>query len=140
MYILSNNTYTFEQFSNASTDMDAMLKDIKTQSHLKPGQKGTKRLLEKYGDSLLCVRYRYDEKRGVRLKTVEIIVEEKPFRPSLRYRDGDIVAVIVSFTENILRDKLKVAGGRWDPEKKVWHVLYGSIRGDTELEERILPD
>ena len=120
--------------------MDAMLKDIKTQSHLKPGQKGTKRLLEKYGDSLLCVRYRYDEKRGVRLKTVEIIVEEKPFRPSLRYRDGDIVAVIVSFTENILRDKLKVAGGRWDPEKKVWHVLYGSIRGDTELEERILPD
>ena len=140
MYILSNNTYTFEQFSNASTDMDAMLKDIKTQSHLKPGQKGTKRLLEKYGDSLLCVRYRYDEKRGVRLKTVEIIVEEKPFRPSLRYRDGDIVAVIVSFTENILRDKLKVAGGRWDPEKKVWHVLYGSIRGDTDLEERILPD
>jgi len=140
VYILSNNTYTFEQFSNASTDMDAMLKDIKTQSHLKPGQKGTKRLLEKYGDSLLCVRYRYDEKRGVRLKTVEIIVEEKPFRPSLRYRDGDIVAVIVSFTENILRDKLKVAGGRWDPEKKVWHVLYGSIRGDTDLEERILPD
>ena len=42
--------------------------------------------------------------------------------------------------ENILRDKLKVAGGRWDPEKKVWHVLYGSIRGDTDLEERILPD
>ena len=120
--------------------MDAMLKDMKTQSHLKPGQKGTKRLFEKYGDSLLCVRYRYDEKRGVRLKTVEIIVEEKPCRPSLRYHDEDVVSVIVSFTENILRDKLKVAGGRWDPEKKVWHVLYGPIRGDTELEERILPD
>lgn len=120
--------------------MDAMLKDMKTQSHLKPGQKGTKRLVEKFGDSLLCVRYRYDEKRGVRLKTVEIIVEEKPFRPSRHYRDEDIVAVIVSFTENILRDKLKAAGGRWDPVKKVWQVLYSSIRGDTELEERILPD
>jgi len=54
--------------------MDAMLKDMKTQTHLKPGKKRTKRLLEKYGDSLLCVRYRYDEKRGIRLKTVEIIL------------------------------------------------------------------
>ncbi len=42
-----------------------MLKDMKTQTHLKPGQKGTKRLLEKYGDTLVCVRYRYDERRGV---------------------------------------------------------------------------
>jgi hypothetical protein len=57
----------------------------------------------------------------------------------MRYRDEDVVAVIVSFSENALRDKLKTAGGRWDPEKKVWHVLYGSIRGDIELEERILP-
>jgi len=92
-----------------------MLKDMKTQTHLKPGQKGTKHLVEKYGESLLCVRYRYDEKRGVRLKTVEIVVEENPFRPSLRYRDEYVVAVVVSFTENALRDKLKVAGGRWDP-------------------------
>lgn len=121
-------------------DTDTMLKDMKTQTHLKPGQKGTKRLLEKYGESLLCVRYRYDEKRGVRLKTVEIIVEETVVKASLQYRDKDVVALIVSFTEHVLRDKLKVAGGRWDPEKKVWHILYGSIRGDTQLEERILPD
>ncbi|WP_012645355.1 hypothetical protein [Geotalea daltonii] len=32
-----------------------MLKDMKTQTHLKPGQKGTKRLVEKYGESLLCI-------------------------------------------------------------------------------------
>ncbi len=117
-----------------------MLKDMKTQTHLKPGQKGTKRLHEKYGDSLLCVRYRYDEKRGVRLKTVEIIVEESVVKASLRYRNEDVVAVVVSFAENLLRDRLKVAGGKWDHEKKVWHVLYGSIRGDSKLEERILPD
>lgn len=119
---------------------NSLLKDMRTQTHLKPGQKGTKSLVEKYGNSLLCVRYRYDEIRGVRLKTVEIVVDEKSYKPPLRYRDEDVVAVIVSFTENVLRDKLKVAGGRWDPEKKVWHVLYGSIRGDTGLEERILPD
>jgi hypothetical protein len=53
-----------------------MLKNIKADTHLKPGQKGTKALLEQYGDKLLCVRYRYDEKRQVRIKTVELIVSE----------------------------------------------------------------
>jgi hypothetical protein len=38
-----------------------MLKDMKAYAHLKPGQKGTQRLQKKYGDALLCVRYRYDE-------------------------------------------------------------------------------
>lgn len=88
-----------------------MLKDMKTQTHLKPGQKGTKRLVEKFGDSLLCVRYRYDECRGVRLKTVEIVVEEKACKPSLRHRDEDIVPIIVAYTEKVLRDKLNAAGG-----------------------------
>jgi hypothetical protein len=42
-----------------------MLKEMKSHCHLKPGQKGTKRLVEQYGESLLRVRYRYDETRGV---------------------------------------------------------------------------
>lgn len=115
-----------------------MLKDMKTQTHLKPGQNGTKRLLDKYGESLLCVRYRFDEKRGVRLKTVEIVVEEKPFKSAFRFRDEDIVSVIAAFTEKALREKLKCVGARWNPEEKLWRVPYGSIRGNAELEERIL--
>jgi len=83
-----------------------LLKDMKTHTHLKPGQKGTKRLVEKFGDSLICVRYRYDESRGVRLKTVEIVVEEKPWKSSFHFRDEDIVKVIVAFTEKTLRDTL----------------------------------
>ena len=55
-----------------------MLKDMKSYAHLKPGQKGTMRLVKEYGKALLCVRYRYDEARNVKLKTVEIIVDEKP--------------------------------------------------------------
>ncbi|WP_243374876.1 hypothetical protein [Geotalea sp. SG265] len=89
-----------------------MFKDMKTQTHLKPGQKGTKRLVEQYGESLLCVRYRYDEKRGIRLKTVEIIVEEKAGKRSPRHHDEDVVPVVVAYTEKALRDKLKAAGGR----------------------------
>lgn len=113
---------------------------MKTQTHLKPGQKGTKRLVEKYGDALLCVRYRYDEKRGVKLKTVELVVEEKTVKPDSHFRDEDTVAVIVAYTETSLRDRLKAAGGRWCPAEKLWRVRYGAIKGDTDLTSRILPD
>lgn len=48
---------------------------MKTRLILKPGQPGTKRLVEKYGDYLLCVRFKYDAESRQRLKTVELIVE-----------------------------------------------------------------
>lgn len=117
-----------------------MLRDMKTRIHLKPGQKGTKRLVEQFGERLLCVRYRYDEKRQVKMKTVEIVVEERPWQTSLQFRDGDMVSVIVAYNEKALRDRLKAAGGRWTPKEKLWHVPFGAIRGDAELEERILKD
>ncbi len=112
-----------------------MLKDMKTRCHLKPGQKGTRRLLEQYGKSLVCVRYRYDESRGVRLKTIEIVVEEKPWRQS-RFKDGDIVPVLVGYDETELRERLRKMRARWSPEEKLWFVPYRLIRG-TELEKRI---
>lgn len=96
------------------------------------------RLVEKYGDALLCVRYRYDELRDVRLKTVEIIVEERPGKAAPRLRDSDPVIVQVPFTMPELRERLKSVGARWDVNEKVWRVRYGLIRGDEELEERIV--
>lgn len=113
-----------------------MLKDMKSYNHLKPGQKGTRRLVEKFGDALLCVRYRYDEKRGVRLKTVEIVVEEKPV-DSPRFKDGDVVPVSVNFEEMELREQLRSMRARWDAQSKVWFVPYRLIRG-TPLESRII--
>jgi hypothetical protein len=114
-----------------------MLKDMKSHTHLKPGQRGTKKLVERYGDALLCVRYRTDVKRGVTLKTVELIVEELPLR-GRQFRDEEIVSLIVAYGETTLRDRLKAAGGRWNPADKLWKVSYGAIRGNAELEERIL--
>jgi hypothetical protein len=46
-----------------------LLKEMKSYCHLKPGQNGTKRLVEEYGEMLLYVRYRYDEVRRIRVKT-----------------------------------------------------------------------
>jgi len=85
------------------------------------------------------VRYRYDEARGIRLKTVELIVEEKLWQPVQRLRDEDMVPVLVNYTEKALRDKMKASGGKWNPEEKLWYVPYGTIRG-TDLENRIMMD
>ena len=112
-----------------------MLKEMKSYAHLKPGQKGTKRLVEQFGDKLLCVRYRYDEQRGVRLKTVEIVVDEKPLTAP-RFKDSDMVPVSVAFDETVFRDRLRKMRARWDPQVKLWFVPYRLIRG-TDLETRI---
>ena len=113
-----------------------MMKDMKSYCHLKPGQNGTKRLVEQYGEALLCVRYRYDANRGVRLKTIELVVEEKPWQPPFRFKDDDIAPVVIGFNEIALRDKLRKLRATWDPHEKLWLVRFGLIRG-TELETRI---
>jgi hypothetical protein len=45
-----------------------------------PGDKGTLKPYQEFGDSLVCVRYRYNAERNRRIKTVEIVIEEVPWR------------------------------------------------------------
>ena len=116
-----------------------MLKEMKTYGHLKPGQKGTQRLVPRFGEALVCVRYRYDERTGDNLTTAEIIVDRRP-RSAGRPRDTDMVAVAVSYSETELREKLKTAGGRWNSKERVWRVGFEAIRGDKKLVERIIKE
>ncbi len=44
---------------------------------LQAGGRGTRRWQAVYGEKLLNVRYRYDGIQGIRVTTVEVIVEEK---------------------------------------------------------------
>ncbi|MEW6131480.1 MAG: hypothetical protein AB1757_30910 [Acidobacteriota bacterium] len=104
---------------------------------LKPGQGGTKRLLESYGERLLCVRYRYDREKQKRYKTVELIVEEKEWHPQKRaYRANSIVGVKVALREKELQNRIRRAGGKWNHEKQVWELRYdAAVR--LALEKRI---
>lgn len=52
---------------------------MRTRLTLAPGANGTKKLMERYGTRLVCVRYRYDDERRRRIKTVELIEEESPW-------------------------------------------------------------
>jgi hypothetical protein len=117
-----------------------MLKHMKTHKHLKPGENGTLRLVERFGDTLLCVRYRYDAIRDVRIKTAEIIVDERPGKGVPRIRETDTVLVQVPFSMKALRDRLKGVGAKWDPVQKLWRVRWGLIRGDRELMERVVKE
>ncbi len=111
-----------------------------TRLKLKPGQKGTKALVEKYGSDLVCVRYRYDEASRTRIKTVELIEEKKelPAR-QLRRADEALVPVQVAYGELELGKMARRLGGKWDPAGKLWYIRYGQIKG-TELEAHMVLD
>jgi uncharacterized protein YqiB (DUF1249 family) len=117
----------------------------RARSKLKPGQPGTRKLVEQYGDRLLCVRYRYDVLKRRRYTTAEIIVDESDWdpMPSATAR-RERVAVRIEVQEVKLREKVKAAGGRWDPERRVWHlpmeqVLQLGLDGRVAKDKPIAP-
>jgi hypothetical protein len=106
---------------------------------LLPGVNGTKALLRKYGDQLVCVRYRYDNKKLKRYKTIEIIVEEKDWVPATISYPEKRVFVRIGYGEAELRELIKHNGGYWNPDKKAWHLSYRNVV-ELGLEKRILDD
>ena len=107
---------------------------MRTLKTLKPGKRGTRDLLNRYGESLLYVRYRCDEATGERLKTVELVVQRRcpareahvpaPGAPGVRA--GGVgrrrVALSIGLRERDLQRRVKSAGGLWDPGRRVWFL------------------
>jgi hypothetical protein len=110
---------------------------MKTRLILKAGQRGTKNLVERYGDALLCVRFRYDAELRQRLKTIELIVERTEWTPPPpRYTADTLVPLRIEAADIPMRLQAKAAGGRWNPGKRRWFVKYGKIAG-TPLEKHL---
>lgn len=111
---------------------------MKARLTLQPGQDGTRKLVEKYGDRLLYVRYRYDAIRKRRVKTVELIEEEVPWLPGHgRLSRKTRVDIRVTADERGIQRQIRQAGGTWDAHQKVWHVTYETVM-ELGLEERIV--
>jgi hypothetical protein len=101
---------------------------MKTLRKLRPGQPGTKKLLEKYGEDLVCVRYRYDSANMKRITTVELIVEVTPWQPQAhRIPMNKNVCVRIEYGEIELGRKVKAAGGVWNRKKKLWELHYQQV-------------
>ena len=110
---------------------------MRIRSILKPGQRGTKRLVQQYGKSLLCVRYWYDEASRKRLKTIELVIEESDWSPKIA--SETIVGVQVAFREADLQQKVRQAGGKWNPARRVWELRYDRAVA-LGLKDRLAPE
>jgi len=109
---------------------------------LKPGQNGTKKLLARFGERLVCVRYRYDEARSQRFTTVELIVAQAPWTPRPRLRQTprspeDMVYVRIAYNDAALRAKLNTLGAFWRPKHKLWELPWGAARA-LGIEHRVI--
>lgn len=87
--------------------------------------------MDRYGDRLVAVRYRYDDEKRKRLKTVELIEEEVDWIP-----DAPLYLVKIAYDELDLREQIKRAGGTWNAERKSWLLRRDEVRR-LHLETRI---
>ena len=112
---------------------------LRTRLTLKPGRSGTHDLVEQYGSKLVCVRYRYDDELGIRYKTVELIVDEKPWTPpAAQHKPTDLVHIRIDPTESRLADALKLLGGRYDRGTNTWLIAYAATTA-LRITNRITP-
>jgi hypothetical protein len=103
---------------------------------LKPGEPGTLRHVQQYGDNLICVRYRYDKTTHKRQTTVEIIVDEKPWYGSIIQSSKPLapskktadVYLKINYNETDLRARVKEAGGLWNVEKRLWLIARSKAK------------
>ena len=110
---------------------------------MRPGEPGTKRLHARFGDQLVCVRYRNDSANQRRLTTVELIVDEgfhlTDKRSASRARQSNNnrnVLVRIDYHETELRQQARQVGGRWQPEHKRWILRYRDAK-KMGLDDRI---
>ena len=104
--------------SPSSTPRRSLKSTLRVTKTLEPDQPGAVRLTQKYGDALLCVRYRQDALGLMRYTTVELIVDEA----QISAKSKRVVGVKIDFAEEKLRARVRSAGARWDKEARLWRM------------------
>ncbi len=118
--------------------MHVSLLKMRTRLTLLPGARGARQLQEQYGEQLVGVRYRHDEQRQKRYKTVELIVKESAWQPEEQRPPSDrTVEIRVAVAEREVRLEVKQAGGLWNPPLQVWELRPAQVAG-LGLESRIV--
>jgi hypothetical protein len=108
------------------------------QKKLRPGQPGTKQLLEQYGDRLWAVRYRCDPETRRTIKTIELIVEEREYqRRRQRLKPEQMVGVRINYQESALQHAARAVGAKWNPATRLWEMRYADAE-HLRLTERIV--
>lgn len=103
---------------------------------LAPGDAGTKRLGQRFGKDLVCVRYRQDREAGRRYTTVEVVVDSgrmaaPPAKPGW-------LLVRLAWDETDLRKQAIRLGAVWDPRKRAWRMSPEAALA-LHLTQRVIP-
>lgn len=113
---------------------------METRLSLRPGQPGTRKLVARYGERLVRVRYLYDAAGGRRLKTVGLVIEPVPWtarRRAVRRRDDDVVHARIGYHEADLRARAKRLGAIWRRAQRLWEITYRDSK-NLGIEDRIV--
>lgn len=107
------------------------------QRKLSPGAPGTKKYVEQYGDQLVCVRYKYDAKTGVKTKTIELVVSKQKWVKKKNYiPPNKIVYLNIPHTNVYLQKLVREAGGIWDQKTRCLRISY-RVTQSLGLEQHI---
>ncbi|MEZ0205548.1 hypothetical protein [Ideonella sp.] len=87
---------------------------------IRPDQRGALKLEHRYGDVLVCVRYRQDPLGLQRYTTVELVVDEGPVMSART--DQTTVAIRLGSGEHALRNLVRVHGATRDSATGLWHM------------------
>ncbi len=132
--------------STPTTGLAAARPAASVTKKLTPGQPGTKRYVDQYGDKLVCVRYRRDPIRRQSYTTVELIIAQRNLpegyvrpTPVKHTHPNTTVGIQIAYPERDLRALAKDHGATWDSRRKVWLMPYHQARR-LGLLDRIAPD
>ena len=85
-----------------------------------PGRLGALKFSRKYGNALVCVRYRLDADGLHRYTTVDLIIDRVP----IVKRVDRIIGVCILYEETPLQSAVRTSGATWDKPAKLWHMPY----------------
>jgi len=90
-------------------------------------QPGALKLAQRYGEALVCVRYRHDAERRYRYTTIELIVERAPIKRRNAALDA-IVVVRIPFGDTERQLQAQACGARWDSKSRVWYMRHSTAK------------
>ena len=99
---------------------------------MQPDARGAMKLARKYGQTLLCVRYRLSPDGKQRMTTVELEVERVPVQKKVNLA----VSVKIYASETELAARAKAKGAWFNGETRLWRMRQNDARA-LGLTERV---
>ena len=90
-------------------------------------QSGALKLARRYGEALVCVRYRHDAEKQHRYTTVELVVDQAPILRRKRPLDA-VVVVRIPLGDTARQRRAESLGAKWDGNACVWYMRRSTAK------------